>query len=104
MAHTYVRLIVHAIFSTKERVPYLVEDSRDDVFDYMGGILREIRCDSLSINGVADHAHMVFRMPGNLTLAEVMRLVKGNSSKWIHEKRVLKRAFAWQRGYAAFSV
>jgi putative transposase len=104
MAHTYVRLIIHAVFSTSDSLPYLVEDRRNDVFSYMGGILREIRCDSLAINGIEDHVHIVFRMPGTLAVAEIMQLVKGNSSKWIHEKRVLKRAFEWQRGYAAFSV
>ncbi len=104
MSHTYVRLIIHAVFSTRERLPYLVEEHREDVFSYMGGILREIRCDSLAINGTADHVHIVFRTPGTLAVAEIMQLVKGNSSKWIHEKRVLKRAFEWQRGYAAFSV
>jgi putative transposase len=104
MSHTHVRLIVHAVFSTKDRLPYLVEDRRNDVFSYMGGILREIKCDSLSINGIEDHVHIVFRMPGTLAVAEIMQVVKGNSSKWIHEERVLKRTFEWQRGYAAFSV
>jgi putative transposase len=104
MSHTHVRLIVHAVFSTKDRLPYLVEDRRNDVFSYVGGILREIRCDSLSINGIEDHVHIVFRMPGTLAVAEIMQVVKGNSSKWIHEERVLKRTFEWQRGYAAFSV
>jgi REP-associated tyrosine transposase len=104
MSHTYVRLIFHAVFSTKNRLPYLVEGRRADVFSYMGGILREIRCESLAINGPADHVHLVFRSPGTLAIAEVMQIVKGNSSKWVHDNRILKRAFEWQRGYAAFSV
>ena len=104
MAHTYVRLIVHAVFSTKKRLPYLVEHRRDEVFSYMGGILREIRCDSLAINGMADHVHVVFRLPATLAVANVMEILKSNSSKWIHEDRILQRAFEWQRGYAAFSV
>ena len=104
MGHTYTRLIVHVIFSTKERIAYLSQDRRDEVFAYMGGILRELDCEPLHINGVADHAHMIFRLSAILPLAEIVQKVKGNSSKWIHEKRVLQRAFAWQRGYAAFSV
>ena len=104
MSHTYVRLIVHAVFSTKKRLPYLVENCRDEVFSYMGGILREIKSDSLAINGAADHVHVVFRLPATLALADVMKTLKSNSSKWIHEDRILRRAFGWQRGYAAVSV
>src|SRR5881396_3764554 len=70
----------------------------------MGGFLRELECEPLHINGVADHAHKVFRLSAKLPLAEIVQKVKGNFSKWIHEKRVLQRTFAWQRGYAAFSV
>jgi len=104
MGHTYIRLIVHTIFSTKQRVPYLSRPQREEVFTYMGGILRGLNCEPLHINGVADHAHMVFRLNPIAPIAEVIQKTKANSSKWIHEKRLLHRTFAWQRGYAAFSV
>jgi putative transposase len=104
LGHTYTRLIGHIIFSTKERTAYLADSHRDAVFAYMGGILRELACEPLHINGVADHAHLMFRVSAILSLAEIVQKVKGNSSKWIHEQRVLPGSFAWQRGYAAFSV
>jgi REP element-mobilizing transposase RayT len=104
MGHTYTGLITHVIFSTKDRIPYIVQDHRERVFAYIGGILRGIDCEVLSINGVADHVHMLFKIPATLSLAEAMRIAKTNSSKWIHETGILKRTFAWQRGYAGFSV
>jgi REP element-mobilizing transposase RayT len=70
----------------------------------MGGVLRNLGCDSLSIGGVEDHVHMSFRLGSKVTLAEAVGKVKGNSSKWIHDERILQRSFAWQRGYAGFSV
>ena len=69
MGHTYTRSVTHVIFSTKERIGYLASDRREDVFSYMGGILRGVDCDPLHINGVADHVHMALRFPRKLALA-----------------------------------
>jgi REP element-mobilizing transposase RayT len=70
----------------------------------MGGILRELNGEPLHINGMPDHVHAVLRIPATIAIAEMVQKMKGNSAKWIHEKNVLPRAFAWQRGYSAFSV
>ena len=104
MGHTYTRLVVHTIFSTKNRIPYLSQGRRDDIFAYMGGILRGLGCEPLHINGVADHVHMVFRIPATWPISEIIQKVKANSARWAHDQLLLQRAFAWQRGYAAFSV
>ena len=104
LSHTYTRLIVHTIFSTKDRIAYLSEDRRSEVFRYMGGILRKLDCQPLHINGVADHTHMIIGIAPSWPVAEIIQKVKSNSTRWIHENDVLQRSFAWQRGYAAFSV
>ena len=104
MGHAYTRLILHIIFSTKDRIPYLAHDRREEIFAYMGGILRELKCEPLHINGMPDHVHALLRVPATIAIAEVVQRMKGSSAKWIHEKRILLRAFAWQRGYSAFSV
>jgi putative transposase len=91
-------------FQHKRPHRLFVRDRRADVFSYMGGILRQLECDPLHINGVADHVHLVFRFPAKLSLADVIGQAKGNCAKWIHDKSVLPGRFAWQRGYAAFSV
>src|SRR5262249_40671895 len=102
--HTYTNLLTHIIFSTKNRLPYLREERRDDVFAYIGGIVRELKGTAINVNGSADHVHALVRLPATLALAKAMEIVKANSSRWIHERRVLHRTFGWQSGYAAFSV
>jgi REP element-mobilizing transposase RayT len=102
--HTYTNLLRHIIFSTKDRLPYLLEDRRYDVFSYIGGIVRETKGAAINVNGVQDHVHVLVRLPSFLPVAKVVEIMKTNSSRWIHEKRVLHQTFAWQTGYAAFSV
>jgi putative transposase len=104
MGHTYTNLITHTIFSTKDRLPYLREDRRDDVFAYVGGIVRELKGTALNVNRVSDHVHALIRLPAVLAISKAVEVMKSNSSRWIHEHRVLHRTFAWQTGYAAFSV
>src|SRR5215471_18398760 len=104
MGHTYTSLVTHIIFSTKDRLPYLLDERRHDVFAYMGGIVRDLKGAAINVNGAQDHVHLLVRLPSLLAVAKVVELVKTNSSRWIHEKRVLHRTFSWQAGYAAFSV
>lgn len=104
MGHTYTNLLAHIIFSTKDRLPYLRCERRHDVFAYMGGIVRGMKAVAININGFEDHVHMLVRLPAATPVAKLVETVKANSSRWAHEDRVLNRTFAWQAGYAAFSV
>ena len=104
MAHTYTNLLNHVIFSTKGREAVLTPDLRDRLFAYMGGIIRNLGGSAILINGVADHVHMLVALPATIAMAEFVGKVKSNSSKWIHETFPEHRQFAWQTGYAAFSV
>ena len=104
MAHTFTSLLVHVIFSTKDRHPHLDASVRDRLFPYMGGILRETGATALAINGVADHVHGLVAVPAASSVSDLMRVVKTNSSKWVHEQWPRLRGFAWQTGYGAFSV
>jgi putative transposase len=104
MAHTFTDLLVHAVFSTSGRAPLLSDAIRADVHAYMGGILRELRALPIVIGGTADHVHFLARLPAEFSVADCLRLVKTNSSRWIKEKWPERRRFAWQRGYGAFSV
>jgi REP element-mobilizing transposase RayT len=104
MGHTYASLLTHCIFSTKDRQPQITQQIAPDLFAYMGGVVRSIGGVALSINGVADHAHLLLSLPPTIAIAEAMRLVKANSSKWVHERWPERRMFAWQSGYGAFSV
>ena len=101
MAQTFSRLLVHVVFSTKDRTASLKADIRPDLYAYMGGIIRNFGGQSLLINGVADHVHLLFSIPATMAVAESMRIVKAKSSRWMRGR---DRSFAWQPGYAAFSV
>ena len=104
MGHTYTNLVTRIIFSTKDRLPYICDDRRHDVFAYMGGIVRELKGAALNIDGAPDHVHALVRLPPALAPSKAGEIIKANSSRWIHERRVLHRTLAWQTGYAAFSV
>jgi REP element-mobilizing transposase RayT len=102
LAHTAANLVVHVIFSTKGRLPLIAPEIRNDLLAYIGGIVRELGGTALIINGTADHVHMLMRVRPAQTLADVMRVVKTNSSRWARRK--WKADFAWQTGYGSFSV
>jgi REP element-mobilizing transposase RayT len=104
MAHTFTNLLIHAVFSTLERTPLLSGALRADAHAYIGGILRELRAAPIIIGGTADHVHVLMRLPADLAIADCMRVVKTNSSRWIKEKWPQRKSFAWQGGYGAFSV
>ena len=102
MSHTASNIILHLIFSTKGREPLMTPEVRTDLFAYLGGIVRELRGTALIVNGTADHVHMLIRIRPVHAAAEIARVVKTNSSRWVRQKG--NRNFAWQTGYGAFSV
>jgi putative transposase len=104
MSHTYSNLLTHFIFSTKDRAPLIEHAIRERVITYLGGITRELKGVALATNAVADHVHILIHMPADVAAAEIMRVVKTNSSRWIHEQWPSRKSFAWQAGYGAFSV
>jgi mRNA interferase MazF len=102
MPQTCGNIVVHLIFSTKQRLPLITPEIRTDLHAYLGGIVRETGGRALIINGICDHLHMLIRIRPMHSVAEVTRIIKTNSSKWIHAKGHAK--FAWQAGYGAFSA
>jgi REP element-mobilizing transposase RayT len=95
-------LLAHVIFSTKDREPLIEPEMGRRLFAYMGGVVPEMKGSALIMNGVVDHVHLLVNLPAKVALADLMRVVKANSSRWVHEE--LRRPFAWQTGYGAFSV
>ena len=104
MAHTLTNLTYHTIFSTKDRRPLIRDAFRDRLFGYIGGILDQRDGRLIRAAGTADHLHLLFRLTATKSIAEIMRAVKAISSKWIHKTYPDDGAFAWQSGYAAFTV
>ncbi len=104
MANTFTNLLVHIVFSTKHRIPFLQEELCERVYDYLGGIIREKKGISLEIGGMPDHVHILARLKSDCSVAELLRPLKSSSSKWFHDTFPQSAEFAWQVGYAAFSV
>lgn len=104
MTNAYTSLFTHIIFSTHNREPLLKSALRERLFAYMGGIARENKIKAISIGGTIDHVHMLLLIPANISAAKAVQLVKGGSSKWVHENISSLKKFAWQEGYGAFSI
>ncbi|HLL16662.1 MAG TPA: IS200/IS605 family transposase [Pyrinomonadaceae bacterium] len=102
MPHTFTNLLMHIIFSTKDRAPLITADLKPPLHAYMGGIIRELKGKALIINGTSDYVHLLVSVSPSLSLADAMRVLKTNSSRWAHE--ATHAAFNWQSGYGAFSV
>ena len=102
MPQSLAAVNIHFVFSTKSRLPSITEGVAPELHQYMGGIIRAEKCVPLSVGGMADHVHLLISMSREISLAEIVRVVKSASSKWMHDKG--HPDFAWQSGYAAFSV
>ena len=104
MSHSYVSNLMHCIFSTKDRCPAIDSELESRLWPYLGGIAGENRMKALAIGGTADHVHALLSLPGMMSFAKAIQLIKGGSSKWIHDTFPNQKRFGWQEGYGAFSV
>ena len=102
--HSFVSCLMHCVFATKERRPLIKPELQARLWPYLGGIARENKMKALMIGGVEDHVHVLLSLPSTLSVAKAVQLVKGNSSKWIHETFPEHQSFEWQEGYGAFSI
>ena len=98
MANSFTSILIHIIFSTHIREQLLQSDFRNRLFAYMGGIARESKIKAISIGGVMDQAHMLTLIPASIAIAKAVQLIKGASSKWLHENIIPLNNFAWQEG------
>ncbi len=101
---THHGILLHVVFSTKYRRPLLADAWRDDLFAYVGGIIKDHKAVLLKSGGIEDHVHLLIRFHPEFAVSKTVQLLKSNSSKWINENRKLRMPFQWQRGYGAFSV
>ena len=104
MPGTYSQLLLHLVFSTKHRTPWITPDVAEHLYPYIGGIVRDEKGVLYAIGGVADHIHMCLRWRTDESVANLLRNVKAGSSKWVHQTFPTLAPFAWQEGYSVFSV
>ena len=101
---SYVSSYFHCVFGTKERRPFITAELEERLWPYLGGIARENEFKAIEINGVADHVHLLISTPATMPIAKAVQLLKGGSSKWIHDTFREQRLFSWGEKYGAFSV
>jgi REP element-mobilizing transposase RayT len=104
MPHSYSSCLIHYVFSTKDRRRVISPALQERLGPYLGGIARENEMKALAVGGVEDHVHMLVSLPSTLAVAKGVQLIKGGSSKWIHDTFPEQGKFAWQEGYGAFSI
>ena len=101
---SYVSSYYHCVFSTKERRPLIPPGLQERLWPYLGGIARQNEMKAIEIGGMPDHVHILLSLPSTLAIAKAMQLIKGGSSKWVHESFPEHRLFGWQVKYGAFSM
>ncbi len=101
---SFHQLTYHIVFGTKYRKPWITADSQPRLYEYIGGIIRGMKGHIIEVGGVADHVHILANLSPTIAVSDAIRTIKANSSKWIHDEKLLSAAFAWQKGYGAFSV
>ena len=101
---SFTSLSYHIVFATKYRAATIIKPIQERLYEYIGGIIRAKNGHLIQIGGMPDHIHILARLSPALAVADVIRDVKANSSKWLNEQTDMKQLFEWQKGYGAFTV
>lgn len=101
---SFVSSYYHCVFSTKQRRALIKPALAERLWPFMGGIARQNKMKAIEVGGVEDHVHILLSLPATMSIAKGLQLIKGGSSKWVHETFTDHWLFAWQAKYGAFSV
>ena len=105
MPQSLAKILVHTVFSTKDRRPFLRDKTlREELHRYLGGILTNLDCQPIIVGGVEDHVHILSALSRTCEAAEMVKEVKRGSSLWLKTKSPDLQDFAWQNGYGIFSI
>ena len=104
MPQSLSNLLLHLIYSTKHREPLITTAIEAELYAYKVGILRDLGCPSLLVNGTADHVHILSALSRTKAVCEIVEAVKKGTSKWIKTKGPSFQVFTWQQGYGVFAV
>jgi len=102
--HAFTSILYHCVWSTKGREPLLSLEIQTRLWPYIGGAARANKMVALAVGGVEDHVHVLLSLPTTFSVSKAIQLLKGNSSKWLHEEFPALRPMSWQEGYAAFTI
>lgn len=104
MSHSYVKIWIHAIWTTHKRENLIQPKIENEVYQFISDQFREQNCFLKAINGMPDHVHCLFRLNKQKSIAEIIKQIKGSSSHYVNKNNLIEQKFAWQTGYAAFSI
>ena len=104
MPQSLAQIYLHVVFSTKNRYPFIERKVEHELYAFLGASIKRLGGISLSINGTSDHIHILALFPRTVTVADFIKDIKANSSRWIKTKGEEYQNFAWQDGYGIFSV
>jgi putative transposase len=103
MANTYYQIYIQAVFAVKYRDSLIAEEWRSKLFSVIGNLINETGCKTIIVNGVEDHVHCLIGLKPNISISDLMKIVKAKSSKFVNDNQLSKSRFSWQEGYGAFS-
>jgi putative transposase len=104
MSHSYSKIWLHSIFATKERLPLILERFESAIYQHLKEQLVEMSCPVRVINGMPDHVHSLYLQNPKISVIDVLKQMKGNTSFWINHQDIIDQKFGWQTGYAVYSV
>ena len=104
MPQSLVKNYIHLVFSTKNRQPLILNAIKEELFNYLGGVCKELESQPIVVGGTIDHVHLLFNLSRKIALMNLVEIVKTHSSQWIKTKGVEFNQFYWQHGYGGFSV
>jgi putative transposase len=104
MPQSLSNIIVHIIFSTKNREPLITEFIQTRLHAYMATVVRNLNGECYRAGGVSDHVHLATRLPRTIAICKLVEIVKTSSSKWMKKQSTDLNGFGWQHGYAALSI
>ena len=103
MANTYTQIHIQAVFTIQNRDCIIHDNWKSELYKYITGIIQNNHHKLLAINGRPDHIHILFGLRPVQSISDLMQDIKGNSSKWVNDKKLVRGKFSWQEGYGAFS-
>ena len=103
MANTFSQIYIQVVFAVKYRENLIDKSWKEELYKYMAGIINSKGQKAIIINGVSDHVHLFIGMKPSISISDLIREVKNNSTNFIHERRFVNGKFAWQEGFGAFS-
>jgi REP element-mobilizing transposase RayT len=104
LPNSYTQNFYHVVFSTRHRENLITPELETRLFPFIGGIVRDMRCTLVAVNGMPDHIHLLVRFRNDLAISDLVRHIKSRSSTWIHDTFADLSRFAWQEGYGGFTV